>query len=95
MIITQHLVRKISQLSQLELSDSEERWYATEMSKILDYVNLLEGFKGNGTEFHGLGMSCQLRDDYEEKSEVIEMVINKAPITENSMFIVPKVLGTE
>jgi aspartyl/glutamyl-tRNA(Asn/Gln) amidotransferase C subunit len=93
--IEQDLIQRLSQLSQLQLSQEEEQWYSEEIGKILGYVELLERFQTDDVQEFDHEKTSFFRDDFEAKSEVITKVLSQAPSTEQSMFVVPKVLGTE
>lgn len=95
MNIDKKTIEKLCKLSQLKLNSTEEEWYKSELQKILNYVEMLKDFKGDQSIEQNITEFVALRDDVEEKTMNLESVLEKAPEVDGTMFIVPRVIGSE
>ncbi len=93
--ITEEEIIKLSKLARLGLTESEIKTLQTEMSAILEYVDLLEEVDVAGvlptSQVTGLSNSC--REDKMIKSVINrEELLENAPSTDNGFIKVKSVL---
>lgn len=96
MEITRDFLFKIAKLAQLEIPECEEGWYIQELQSFLNYVDLLKKFEPNtDISMHDNSDTNCFRSDILVETSLIDQVLLQAPQTEESMFIVPRVLSSE
>ncbi|MEZ5950826.1 MAG: Asp-tRNA(Asn)/Glu-tRNA(Gln) amidotransferase subunit GatC [Planctomycetaceae bacterium] len=87
-------VRKVAELAQLEIAPESLEAVATQLSGILDYVEILGEVNTEGVEplAHPLELVNVFRDD--EPTEMLprELALKNAPKTDGKYFIVPAIL---
>lgn len=93
MSIDSSTVKKISNLSKIKLSESEEENLKTELNKILDWVDELKTV--NTTEVEPMlsvfNETMSMRKD-ESESNSSEQILSNAPKKKEGFFVVPKVV---
>lgn len=96
MALSQEDVRRIAQLARLELTESEERLFAGQLSAILDFVKQLEELDVSGVEpmTHALaaGEPSGLREDVARPGLPVERALASAPDREGPLFKVPRII---
>ncbi|MCE5187019.1 MAG: Asp-tRNA(Asn)/Glu-tRNA(Gln) amidotransferase subunit GatC [Planctomycetaceae bacterium] len=92
--IDESQVRKVAQLSRLELSDEEVTQFSGQFSAILEYIEKLNELNTDGVEplAHCVPMHNVLRQDIPEPSLSNEQALANAPDREGEFFKVPKIL---
>lgn len=87
-------VRKVAELAQLEIAPESLEAVATQLSSILDYVEILGEVNTEGVEplAHPLELVNVFRED--EPTEMLprELALKNAPKTDEKYFIVPAIL---
>tara|TARA_Y100001968_G_scaffold50336_1_gene40951 strand:- start:409 stop:702 length:294 start_codon:yes stop_codon:yes gene_type:complete len=93
--ITSEDVRKVAKLARLELPDNEIVTYATQLQKILDYIEQLEKVETDQVPptTRAVEVVNVLREDLVETSEIREELLDLAPTREGEFFRVPKILS--
>ena len=92
--ITSDDVRKVAQLSRLELPEEKIDIYTKQLEKILDYVAQLEKIDTNNVPptTRAVEVLNISREDKVENTDVREELLNLAPQREGDFFRVPKIL---
>ncbi len=89
-------VRKVAQLANLELSETELQEMSSHLSGILDYVELLNQVETEQIEplAHPIDVVDVFRND--EPTEMLprEEALKNAPETDGKYFIVPAILNS-
>ena len=87
-------VRKIASLAKLDIADSEIDQYQQDLSNILDLVTQMQECNTDGVEVmtHPMDATMRLRDDIITETDQRESLQSVAPATENSLYLVPKVI---
>ncbi|MGQ9659576.1 MAG: Asp-tRNA(Asn)/Glu-tRNA(Gln) amidotransferase subunit GatC [Thermochromatium sp.] len=87
-------IDKIARLARLALAPEQRARYATELSRILDLVAQMEAVDTSGVEpmAHPLHMTQRLRPDVPTEPNRREHFQSIAPLTENGLYLVPKVI---
>ena len=95
MAITREEVRHIAKLARLEFTEAEEETLAQDMSRILDYMDMLNELDTSEVEpmTHVLDLAHVVRTDSVEKRISKEDAVKNAPDTDGEYFRVPKVIG--
>jgi aspartyl-tRNA(Asn)/glutamyl-tRNA(Gln) amidotransferase subunit C len=93
--ITAADVRKVAQLSRLELPEAKIATYTGQLERILDYVAQLEQVDTEGVPptTRAVEVVNVTRADAVETTPVREELLNLAPQREGDFFRVPKILG--
>ena len=96
-MITKKEIKKISSLAKINISDNELDNYSKQVSKILEYMSLLnEVDTSKVEEFSGQLFNQQsLREDEIEPSLDRDTILDLAPESEGVYFKVPKVINEE
>ncbi len=93
--LTKGAVLKLADLSRLKLTDDEIERFQTELSEILDYVQMLDSVDVTGLEptYQVTGLKNVMRKDapvdYQAKPADL---LRGAPATENNQYKVKRVL---
>ena len=90
-------VRHVAHLARIAITDDEVRLYGEQLSKILDYVNLLSELDTadvSPTE-HPLSACNVFRPDVPHPSWSPDDALKNAPDRHGDFFLVPKVLDQE
>jgi aspartyl-tRNA(Asn)/glutamyl-tRNA(Gln) amidotransferase subunit C len=87
-------VEKIAHLARLALDDDQVEGYAAELSNILALVEQLEAADTADIEpmAHPLHMAQRLREDQVTEADRREQNQAIAPLVENGLYLVPKVI---
>ncbi len=95
MAISKEEVRHIAKLARLEFTEEEEEVLADDMSRILDYMDMLNELDTSKVEpmTHVLDLAHVVRTDSVEKRISQEDALKNAPDTDGEYFRVPKVIG--
>lgn len=95
MAISREEVRHIAKLARLEFTEEEEEVLAGDMSRILDYMDMLNELDTSEVEpmTHVLDLAHVVRTDSVEKRISQEDALKNAPDTDGEYFRVPKVIG--
>ena len=90
-------VRHVANLARLRITDEECSRYATQLSKILDYVRQLNELDTAGVPptVHPLAAANVLREDIVRPSWAPADALANAPDHDDKFFRVPKVLDQE
>lgn len=93
MSIDSSTVKKISNLSKIKLSESEEENLKIELNKILDWVDELKTVNTNEVEpmLSVFNETMSMRKD-ESESNSSEQILSNAPEKKEGFFVVPKVV---
>ena len=86
-------VKKISNLSKIKLSETEEENLKIELNKILDWVDELKTVNTDNVEpmLSVFNESMSMREDESEKNNS-ENILSNAPEKKEGFFVVPKVV---
>jgi len=94
MKLTLEDVEHVALLARLELSDEEKQLFATQLTKILEYVAKLDELNTDEVEpvFHVVPLSNVFREDEVKPSLPLEKVLQNAPKASHDCFSVPKII---
>jgi aspartyl-tRNA(Asn)/glutamyl-tRNA(Gln) amidotransferase subunit C len=87
-------VRHIAHLARLRIEDGDVQQYATNLSRIVDFVDqLAQADTASVTPMaHPLDMVQRLRDDEVTESNHRDEYQKNAPATEAGLYLVPRVI---
>ena len=87
-------VEKIANLARLAVDDQEAESYARELSNILGLVEQMNAADTEGVSpmAHPLHMAQRLRSDEVTEGDQRERFQGIAPLTEDGLYLVPKVI---
>ncbi|MBL7106874.1 MAG: Asp-tRNA(Asn)/Glu-tRNA(Gln) amidotransferase subunit GatC [Phycisphaerae bacterium] len=87
-------VRKVANLSRLDLSSEQLTEFAGQLSSILEYVEKMNELDTDGVEplAHCLEVSNCFREDIAKESLGTDKTLSNAPEQDGQFFIVPKIL---
>ena len=94
MKIDREEARRIAELAHLEFDDEGLDRMASEMTKILTYIDQLREVDADQFEERGDAVT-PMRDDEPRPSVDREEVARNAPAWRDGFFVVPKVIGGE
>ena len=94
MKIDREEARRVADLAHLEFDDAGLDRMASEMTKILSYIDQLREVDASGFEEHDVTVT-PLREDEPRPSIPREDVARNAPAWRDGLFVVPKVIGGE
>lgn len=86
--------RRVAELAHLEFDDAGLDRMASEMTKILTYIDQLREADTDGFAMRDVTVT-PLRDDEPRPSIDREAVARNAPAWRDGLFVVPKVIGGE
>lgn len=86
--------RRVAELAHLEFDDPGLERMASEMTKILTYIDQLREIDVEGFEERDATVT-PMRDDTPQPSLDREHVARNAPAWRDGLFVVPKVIGGE
>lgn len=94
MAFTTEQVRWLAHLARLELTPEQETLFASQLSAIVDYVNLLQQVDTSGVEplSHSLPMANVFRDDEPRPCLAPDEALANAPDRQGDYYGVPAVL---
>ena len=92
--ISREEVSKVAQLAKLKLNEEQIDNHATQIEKILDYINQLEKIDTTNVPCttRAIEVINIVRSDINEKYENREGLLNLAPSREDDFFKVPKII---
>jgi aspartyl-tRNA(Asn)/glutamyl-tRNA(Gln) amidotransferase subunit C len=94
MQVDEKTVRRIARLARIKVTDAEAKSLQGELSGILDWVKMLDEVDTSGIEAltSVVAMQLRLRDDKVTDGEKAGEVTLNAPMSEDSFYVVPKVV---
>lgn len=94
MSIDQATVRRVAQLARITLRDDEVPHLQGEINAILSFVEALQGVDVSGVEpmTSVLPMKMAMRQDVVTDGGKASAVVANAPVTEDHLFVVPRVV---
>ena len=94
MQVDEKTVRRIARLARIKVTDAEAKSLEGELSGILDWVKMLDEVNTDGVEpmTSVVAMTLRQREDKVTDGSIGSDVIKNAPMTEDSFFVVPKVV---
>lgn len=94
MSVTEKDVRYVANLANLQLSDEEVELYTKDLSRILEYMDLLNEVDTTGVEplNHVIELKSRLRKDEAKDPLSHEDALKNAPDADSDYFRVPKVI---
>lgn len=95
MAISEQEIRKVALLARLELTPQETRLMASQLSRVLEYMELLGGVDTQGVEplAHAVEVTNVLREDRVVPGLDRESALANAPHRDEECYRVPAVLG--
>ncbi len=90
-------VRHVARLARLKITDAEAALFASQLSKVLDYVEQLNELdtRDVAPTAHALPMSNVFREDVVRPCWTPDQALHNAPDRHDGFFRVPKVLDQE
>ncbi|MDO8603765.1 MAG: Asp-tRNA(Asn)/Glu-tRNA(Gln) amidotransferase subunit GatC [Candidatus Omnitrophota bacterium] len=97
MAINKDTVKYTANLARIELSDEELDQFTGQLDRILAYVDKLDTLKADDLKptSHVLKMKNVYREDVVKSSLSASDAIKNAPLAENNLFKVPKIIDIE
>ena len=94
MKLTRDEVESIAHLARLEISTEEVSTYVDNLSRIIDFVQQLEGADTEGVTpmAHPLNMTQPLREDQVIEADHRDLYQQNAAAVEAGLYLVPKVI---
>jgi len=94
MKITREEVVHVARLARLKLSEEQEKRFALQLNKVLEYMERLNELNTEGVEptFHAVSLQNALREDEVRPSLPREISLDNAPERAKGFFVVPKVI---
>ena len=94
MKITREEVLHVARLARLNLSEEQEKRFALQLNKVLEYMERLNELNTEGVEptFHAVSFQNALREDEVRPSLPREISLDNAPEKTKGFFVVPKVI---
>ena len=93
MSIDDSVVKKIANLSKINLTEEEQKLFKVELNNILEWVDELQKVNTDKVEpmLSVFNESMKLRQDKSEQTNADD-ILNNAPEKKEGFFIVPKVI---
>ncbi|MGE5542797.1 MAG: Asp-tRNA(Asn)/Glu-tRNA(Gln) amidotransferase subunit GatC [Bacillota bacterium] len=93
MAISREEVLHVARLARLRLSEKEVAGYTRQLSRILEYINKLDGLPTEGVPptSHVLGLENVARKDEARQGLSQEEALSNAPDAAGGLFKVPKI----
>ena len=87
-------VRRIAHLARIKITDEEAAGLESELSAILDWVEQLDEVDTATVEPMTcvVAISLKQREDVVNDGEKADEIVSNAPMSENDLFVVPKVV---
>ena len=94
MQIDDKMLEKLEKLSALKIPDDKREEFKGQLSKIVDFVDVLNELNLDGIEaaVRTVSGGTPLRDDEPRKSDVIDIILQNAPQKQGKSFEVPKII---
>ncbi|MFP4474394.1 MAG: Asp-tRNA(Asn)/Glu-tRNA(Gln) amidotransferase subunit GatC [Desulfatibacillaceae bacterium] len=95
MKITPEQVQHVARLARLDVDDDEVETFSRQLSAILDYVDALGQVDTEGVTptSHAISLTNAFREDRVVESFAPEDILENAPESEGTEFIVPKIIN--
>ena len=95
--ITRETALRVAALARLSLSGDEAERMASELDRVLEYVEQLRELDTRGVEptAHPVPLPTPMRDDRPVPALDPELALANAPERRDSAFVVPRVIGDE
>ncbi len=95
MAITREQVEHVARLARLKIEDRELERFARQIGAVLEYVETLGQVDTEGVPptFHAIDLTNAFREDKETGHLEHPEALANAPLAENGLFVVPKILG--
>ncbi len=92
--LTREDVTKVALLARLKLSDEELDTFTSQLSQVLQYVDVLNEVDTENIEpmAHAIEVSNVFREDEVQPSLPREAALQNAPLTDGSYYLVPQIL---
>jgi aspartyl-tRNA(Asn)/glutamyl-tRNA(Gln) amidotransferase subunit C len=94
MPISKKQIAHIAELAGLNLSSDEQEQFSRELSRIIDYMNVLKEIDTGSIEIRSgtavQGVVC--RDDIADRSLPLKEALKNAPEKRDTHFVVPRVI---
>lgn len=96
-MLTSEQVHKVALLARLQLTEAEEKQFATQLSGILDYVELLNELDVDGVEptTRAIDVANVVRADQLKPWDGREDLLNCAPDRDGEFYRVPRIGASE
>jgi aspartyl-tRNA(Asn)/glutamyl-tRNA(Gln) amidotransferase subunit C len=87
-------VRRIAHLARIKITDEEAAGLESELSAILDWVEQLDEVDTATVEpmTRVVAISLKQREDVVNDGEKADEIVSNAPMSENDLFVVPKIV---
>ncbi len=94
MTISKQDIEKIAHLARINISESEVTQLEEKLVGIMSLIDKMQAVNTDNIEpmSHALDISQPLRKDIVTESDIREKILQLAPETEGSLFIVPQVI---
>ena len=95
MRITEDTVKYVAALAKLSVSEEEQQKVVTDLDRILDYIETMNGLDTDGVEpmSHVLPVKNVFREDVVTNGDNKEATLANAPLRKDDSFEVPKTIG--
>jgi len=92
MKINDQILQYTAALAKLTVSEEEKQKLATDLERILDYMETMNGLDTEGVEpmSHVLPISNVFREDLVTNADSRELILENAPRKKEGSFVVPK-----
>tara|TARA_B100000945_G_C20414626_1_gene614490 strand:- start:1256 stop:1549 length:294 start_codon:yes stop_codon:yes gene_type:complete len=92
--ISSDQVKKVAELARIDLNNDQVKHHATQLDKILDYINQLERINTDKVPCttRAIEVVNVTRSDNKKLYENREEILKLAPSRENDFFRVPKII---
>ena len=92
--ISREEVSKVAELAKLKLNEEQLENHATQIEKILEYINQLEKIDTTNVPCttRAIEVTNVVRSDINEKYKNRDEILNLAPSREDDFFKVPKII---
>ena len=92
--ISSDQVKKVAELARIDLNNDQVKHHATQLDKILDYINQLERINTDKVQCttRAIEVVNVTRSDNKKLYENREEILKLAPSRENDFFRVPKII---
>jgi aspartyl-tRNA(Asn)/glutamyl-tRNA(Gln) amidotransferase subunit C len=92
MALTHEDVKKIAALARLRFTPEEERRFAGQLAKVVDYIDQLQAYEGE-TEDSGVSAGVREAEDRPHECLPREIFLANAPASLDAFLLVPEVKG--
>ena len=92
--ISREEVSKVAELAKLKLNEEQLENHATQIEKILEYINQLEKIDTTNVPCttRAIEVTNVVRSDINEKYKNRDAILDLAPLREDDFFKVPKII---